>query len=364
MISLALNELLEPKMSIVLARSIWINAFKVPSFCALFALNVAQAHHSDAGINLESIYAFEAEVVRFSWRQPHAYIIVTTEESGEPVEWEIEMGALNVLARRAGWNKDSLTPGDQVFIRSHVMRSGRKYAKLESITMASGEPVTNLEASQSTQVSTESLSGTWIGDRSMFGQYPGGFDGFFNAFLKLTEKGQEAKDSFDPLSNDNPESTCVGRPTPAALVSTWIYLMEIDMSEADEVIRFRSEWFDEQRDIYMDGRNHPDPEQRFTTGHSIGHWEGDTLIVDTRNFEDHRSPYQVGVPSGGQKHVVEKYRLIEGGTRIAMEFMLEDPEYLSEPMTHARALIFSPQMKMFKGSCDPENTSRFLEPSE
>lgn len=331
---------------------------------ALFILSVVQAHHSDAGMDLNSIYAFEAEVVRFSWRQPHAYIIVKTEESGEPIEWEIEMGAPNVLARRAGWNKDSLVPGDKIFLRTHVMRSGRKYAKMESIMMASGEPVTNLEATQSTQASTDSLSGTWIGDRSMFGQYPGGFDGFFNAFLKLTEKGQKAKDRYNPLSSENPESTCVGRPTPAALVSTWIYLMEIDMSEADEVVRIRSEWFDEQRDIYMDGREHPDPEQRFTSGHSIGYWEGDTLIVDTRNFEDHRSPYQVGVPSGSQKHVVEKYRLIKNGTRIAAEFLLEDPEYLAEPMTHSRELIYSPQMKMFKGGCDPESTSRFLEPSD
>ncbi|MDG2087580.1 MAG: DUF6152 family protein [Arenicellaceae bacterium] len=346
----------------ILAQSIWTQTLRTASFCALFVINGAQAHHSDAGMDLNSIYAFEAEVIRFSWRQPHAYIIVETEESGEPVQWEIEMGALNVLARRAGWNKDSLTPGDQVFIRSHVMRSGRKYAKLESITMASGEPVTSPENIETTESKTDSLSGIWIGDRTMFGQYPGGFDGFFNAFLKLTEKGQRAKDSFDPLSSENPESTCVGRPTPAALVSTWIYLMEIDMSEAAEVIRFRSEWFDEHRDIYMDGRDHPDPGQRFTTGHSIGHWEGDTLIVDTRNFEDHRSPYQVGVPSGGQKHVIEKYRLVEDGTLIAMEFILEDPEYLSEPMIHSRNLIYSPHLKMYSGGCDPESTKRFLEP--
>ena len=44
-----------------------------------------------------------------------------------------------------------------------------------------------------------------------------------------------------------------------------------------------------------------------STGHSIGTLEGNVLIVDTRNFEDHRSPYQTGVPSGAQKHVVERY---------------------------------------------------------
>jgi hypothetical protein len=110
----------------------------------------------------------------------------------------------------------------------------------------------------------------------------------------------------------------------------------------------------------MDGRPHPDSSETFVTGHSIGRWEGDTLVVDTANFDDHRSPYQVGVPSGPQKHVVEKYRLHDDGTRIAMEFMLEDPEYLAEPLVHARDLIYSSHLEMFFGGCDPEITKRFL----
>ena len=59
-------------------------------------------------------------------------------------------------------------------------------------------------------------------------------------------------------------------------------------------------------------------------------------MVDTRNFSDHRSAYQTGVPSGAQKHVVERFRLIENGTRMLLEFMLEDPEYLVGSMTHTR----------------------------
>ena len=86
----------------------------------------------------------------------------------------------------------------------------------------------------------------------------------------------------------------------------------------------------------------------------------DTLVVDTRNFEDHRSPYQTGVPSGGQKHVVERYRLNENGAHIDLEFTLEDPEYLAEPMVHRRQLNYSPHMQMFPGACDPEATRRFV----
>jgi hypothetical protein len=110
----------------------------------------------------------------------------------------------------------------------------------------------------------------------------------------------------------------------------------------------------------MDGRGHPAESERFTSGHSIGWWEEDTLVVDTTNFTDHRSPYQIGVPSGAQKHVVERYRLTEDGTRVMVEFMLEDPEYIAEPLTHTRGLIYSPQIEISRYDCNPETTRRFV----
>ena len=110
----------------------------------------------------------------------------------------------------------------------------------------------------------------------------------------------------------------------------------------------------------MDGRGHLEGGERTLTGHSIGRWDGDVLVVDTRNFADHRSPYQIGVPSGAQKHVVERYRLTEDGTRIVVEFMLEYPEFIAEPMTHTRELIYSPHMEMSRFDCDTESTRRFV----
>jgi len=136
--------------------------------------------------------------------------------------------------------------------------------------------------------------------------------------------------------------------------------MQVDMSDAEEKIVIKSEWYNEERTVYMDGRDHPNSSTTFATGHSIGYWDGDTLVVDTRNFDDHRSPYQIGVPSGSQKHVVEKYRLIEDGTAMAAEFMLEDPEFLAEPMYHSRVLLHSPHLRMLGTECDLESTTRLL----
>ena len=84
------------------------------------------------------------------------------------------------------------------------------------------------------------------------------------------------------------------------------------------------------------------------------------LVVDTANFANHRSPYQMGVPSGNQKHVVERYRLNGEGTRMIVEFTLEDPEYIAEPLTHSRELIYSPQVELSSYDCDPEAARRFM----
>jgi hypothetical protein len=110
----------------------------------------------------------------------------------------------------------------------------------------------------------------------------------------------------------------------------------------------------------MDGRAHPAADERTHEGNSIGWWEGDVLVVDTANFADDRSPYQNGIPSGARKHVVERYRLGEGGMRMTLEFMLEDPEYIVESMTHTRDLIYSPHLEMTPFNCDLEATRRFV----
>ena len=322
----------------------------------------AISHHSDAGMDMDSTVALEGTITEFRFRNPHVYVLVETADTGgEPVEWSLETSGANNLARR-GWTRDTLRPGDRVAFRAHPAVDGRPYGKLNSIEMEGGLRLATVASAPDAPATagTTTLDGRWRADRSSLSAYPGGFDGFFHAHLKLTPQGAAAQARFDPLSAENPESTCIGRPTPAALVSTGLFKLEFQINEDEDSIVIRSEFFDEERTIHMDGRAHPDADQRFATGHSVGRWEDDTLVIDTTNFTDHRSPYQVGVPSGAQKHVVERYRLIGNGTRMLAEFMLEDPEYIAEPMTHQRELIYSPHEEMVRHNCDPEAAAGFL----
>jgi len=340
------------------------------TFAAGFLLAApAFGHHSDAGLDMGSVVTVEGTVTEFSWRNPHVYINVeTTDQGGEATEWTLQLGS-TITVMRMGWDRDSLSPGDRVTVRAHAAIDGRPYGLLNfiekeggvvlptSFDRGSAEPVLTIEGAAA---STSTLEGRWMADVSKLISYPGGFDGFFRAELTLTDEARAAQAAFDELSYENPESTCIGRPTPGMIIATNLYPIEIEINEDEETVLLRSEYYDDERTVYMDGRAHPVGGERTIGGHSIGRWDGDVLVVDTANFADHRSPYQIGVPSGAQKHVVERYQLTEEGTRILLEFMLEDPEYLTEPMTHSRELIYSPQMQMSQFNCDPEVTRRFV----
>jgi hypothetical protein len=91
------------------------------------------------------------------------------------------------------------------------------------------------------------------------------------------------------------------------------------------------------RHIYTDGRKHVNPDvfDPSSSGDSIGHWEGDTLIVDTIGFSDEGV---IGIPGGGRRtatsHLVERYRLVKNGQQLSVTSTWEDPKTYTKPHTY------------------------------
>lgn len=137
------------------------------------------------------------------------------------------------------------------------------------------------------------------------------------------------------------------------------HLNEITI-ETDRVI-IHNEFFNVRRTVWMDGREHPQNGERTNQGHSIGRWEDGVLVVDTRLFEDSRSTLPgSGLPSGAQKHVIERYELSEDGTGISIEIFLEDPEYLAEPFTHTLEWRSSGYLELLTFACEEDQATRFM----
>lgn len=94
------------------------------------------------------------------------------------------------------------------------------------------------------------------------------------------------------------------------------------------------------RRIWLDGRPHPtDPDPSFS-GHSIGHWEGQTLVIDTVGFfpQVYISTGQgVGIPNNGDMHVIEHITLT-GPDSARVDLVVDAPKVLAEPWKASRTL--------------------------
>jgi hypothetical protein len=93
-----------------------------------------------------------------------------------------------------------------------------------------------------------------------------------------------------------------------------------------------NEWVAVPRRIYMDGRGHPPAEDALPSweGHSIGHWEGDTLVVETVNY----NPLVViqGAPVSDAAKVTERFTRIDADT-VTYQFTVDDPKTWAKPFS-------------------------------
>jgi hypothetical protein len=110
------------------------------------------------------------------------------------------------------------------------------------------------------------------------------------------------------------------------------------------------EYFHEVRRIYMDGRNHPEGNPNPSSmGYSIGHWEGETLVVDTREFNE--SPI-VRIPHSDQLHEIERIRRIRDGNVLEIEVTREDPKAYTEPLRQTYYFKKDPSLEIVEHNCD------------
>jgi len=320
----------------------------------------ALGHHSYIRIDRNTVVAFEATVVDFQWRNPHVYFRVRTlDPRGTPVEWEIETGSTPILVH-SGWSADSLKEGDVISVRAHPERgTDRHYAVLQSLTTQDGTVLRQgILPSRATETTTD-ISGIWKSRLETHAPIEV-LSALFADFIEvpLTAAGEASIESYDH-DRDNPTAVCGGYGLLAGLTSPH-YLNEIEILE-DRVL-IRDEWFDAERVVYTDGRDFPADGERTRLGYSIGHWEGDTLVVDTRLFAPHRSPYGIGLASGIDKHVVERYALRDDGRSLTIEVLLEDPEFLAEPFSGTLNWDYTPDFEFYRYDCDPEVATRFSLP--
>ena len=109
------------------------------------------------------------------------------------------------------------------------------------------------------------------------------------------------------------------------------------------------------RVIYMDGRKHPEDLLPTWWGHSIGWFEGDTLVIDTVGYNDKFWFDSRGTPHTEQLHTIERWTRINYGTMIH-DFTLDDPGAYSRPVQLTfTARHVRPDMDLMEFICNEDN---------
>jgi hypothetical protein len=315
----------------------------------VFFTSIAHAHHHAVNF-LDTVSVIHGEVTRVDWRNPHVFLYVQTEEDGQLVEWEIETGSTPSLTRR-GWSPDTLKPGDRISVRGNPDRDpNRKFMSLRAVTRPDGTAlVLQGQNREDPNARAETIEGVWLAIGAPYDRTQAA------THLPLTEKAQAIAARFD-VGND-PFNECVPPPVPDSLSTP--YLHQIIFND-DDTITLREEYWEIDRLVYMDGRGHPENGPRTNQGHSIGHWEDGALIVDTTLFDDHGYGNGSGIPNGPQKHIVERYSLSDDGKMLSIDYVLEDPEYLSAPVTDTRQWRWAPHLELQPNVCDLEVAQRSI----
>jgi hypothetical protein len=126
------------------------------------------------------------------------------------------------------------------------------------------------------------------------------------------------------------------------------------------VLRFDNTGDHVDRIVHM-GAQHPANVQPSVHGHSVGRWEGQTLVIDTIGFEPNLSGVALNIPSSAGKHTVERLTLTEDKLRLRYEVTVEDPMYLSAPATLTQQWDHRPDLEFSQdvGKCDAEVANRY-----
>ncbi|MBV8843012.1 MAG: hypothetical protein JO307_09385 [Bryobacterales bacterium] len=342
------------------------------------------AHHGGAEYDLGKTVEFKGKLTKVDFINPHSWLYFdVTEAGGNGSHHRCEMRSVHVL-RRSGWTKESFPVGQQVTIEASPNRTDPASCYLQTIVFADGTrmdrygqyvkaaqggiqevrgPITTPKKDRPLRRASgePNISGEWAPiqqvmvdprgtggglvalntlDQYKPGERPnakGGAKGKaaptgprLYGGTELTEAGEKAAAAFK--RDDTPRFHC----QTTSIVFDWTFDGPVNrITQNKDTIVLEYGQFGFKRTVYMNLKEHPANVKPSRAGHSIGHWEGDTLVVDTTGFLP--GFLNTPVPNSDKLHVVERFTLDPEKLALTRAYTAEDPVYLKGKYTGSDA---------------------------
>jgi len=152
----------------------------------------------------------------------------------------------------------------------------------------------------------------------------------------------------DTLGREDPQARCVlsGVPRENAIV----YPFKI-VNATNKTIIFLYEVLHSYRQVFMDGRSLPDEPNPAWMGYSIGRWDGDTLVVESKGFEERAWLDNNGHPATEALHLTERFLRRDFG-HIDLQMTIDDSKAYTRPWTVTVPLVAQPDIELIEYACD------------
>src|SRR5688500_9554110 len=327
----------------------------------------ASAHHSFAPhFDSSKPVSIEGTVTEYESRNPHSYLhIAAVDENGRTREYVCESHGVTQLTRN-GIRPDMFKAGTRVRVTGSLSRHSPYMCFFNTVAFADGRtlsvngPTGGTRPVAATAAARKNIFGTWLlapmPNRSTSGPQP--------MMQFLTPAGQKAVAAYDPF-RDDPTFRC----DPVGVRRVWGAPgtpLEILRDGADVVLRH--EWMDVRRVVHMNMKDHPNSGARGSLGHSIGRFDGDTLVIDTANYAPgvvNQYVEQPGQPTRGLLHSaalksVERVRLDAARQRLVVEIDFVDPDFFTQPFARATLEYAPSDLKIEPFNCSPEGVTGTL----
>ena len=176
------------------------------------------------------------------------------------------------------------------------------------------------------------------------------------------EQYMSTKPSWGPLAT--PDSTDMVNPTtgkevgcfPTGVPRIWVHPFPTKIVQVPHVVYFLHEFNHFVREIYTnEGREHPKDEDPWWMGHSVGWWEGNTLVIDTADSNDKTWIDRAGLPHSDKLHVIERITRPEQN-KLRVDITIDDPKTYTKTWSGFRELEFEPEWKITEMICEDNVT--------